>query len=383
MFNPPNPYHATSLEWWEPPPPQKLVVREDTSRTILSENRSPDVPFRWSLNPYRGCTHACAYCYARRTHEHLDHGAGSDFERVIYVKRDAPALLEAAFARRSWVGEPLNIAGVTDAWQPLERRERITRGLLEVIVAHRQPLMLITRNPLVLRDLDLLAALIPHNAVRATLSLPLLDPALSAALEPGAPPPAARLRAVRALADAGVPVGVSLAPVIPGLNDHALPATLEAARDAGACWAFMSLLRLPGSVREVFEARLREAMPERAPAVLARLARAREGQRAPAAFGARMAGADKSWEITRQAFELARRRLGLDPGDDARFAFPAVSSFQRQTPRPPGAPANAQTNAQTEGPPSSPPKTAPGAAHAASPSPQLALFPSAPRPASP
>lgn len=323
---PPNPFHTLRRVLDEPAEPARLVLRDDHSRAILSRNDSPDVPFTWSLNPYRGCTHACAYCYARRTHEYLDHDAGEDFERVIYVKRDAPSLLRKALARPSWKGAPLHLAGVTDPYQPVERRLRIVRGCLEVLASCRHPVSVITRSPLIERDLDLLSALAAHDAVRVTVSVPLDDEPVRRALEPGTVPVARRLAAVRALAEAGVPVGVSLAPVIPGLSDHRIASGLVAARDAGAQWAWMSLLRLPGSVEAVFESRLREAVPGRAEAVMDRLRRAREGEgMAGGGFGRRMRGSDAAWGVASSVFSVTTRRLGLETSTTP---FPAESPFQ-------------------------------------------------------
>jgi DNA repair photolyase len=318
--NPPNRYHTSHVEWDEPPLPPRLQLRDDHPRTALSENDSADVGFRWSINPYRGCTHACAYCYARRTHEHLDLGAGSDFERVIVVKRGLAELLRAELQRRSWRGEPVHFSGVTDAWQPIERKLGVTRSCLEVLVAHRNPVSLITRSPLVLRDLDLLCQLLPHHAVRAAVSIPIGEAALARALEPGAAPPGARFATVRALAEAGIPVGVSLAPILPGLTDHLIASTLERAAEAGACWAFAGLVRLPGSVEQVFTERLTAAVPGRAAGTLARLA----AMKPPP--GQRMGGDGPAWEVLRRQVEVHRARHGLA---DRAPAFPTQSPFRR------------------------------------------------------
>ncbi|MCB9682221.1 MAG: PA0069 family radical SAM protein [Alphaproteobacteria bacterium] len=311
-WNPPNPYHAVSYEREVPPLPARLVVRDDHAASLVRRNQSPDIGFHWSVNPYRGCTHACAYCYARRTHEYLDLGAGTDFERVILVKRDAAALLRAHLDKPSWQGEELNLSGVTDCYQPLERRYRLTRAVLEVCVAYRNPVSIITRSPLVVRDLDLLTELAAHHAVRVQVSIPLLDAAVARALEPGTAPPAARLRTLATLSAAGIPVGVSLAPIIPGLNDHDIAPTLDAAHAAGARWAWMSLLRLPGSVEDVFVARLRQALPGRAEAVLDRLRRARGGALTDNRFGERMKGHDAVWALTEQVFARETARRGMD-----------------------------------------------------------------------
>lgn len=322
--NPPNPFHDVTYEREEPPFPARLEVREDQSRSAIREIDSPDIGFKWSLNPYRGCTHACAYCYARRTHEYLDLGAGSDFERVLMVKRDLAAVLDQELRRRSWKGEPIHMAGVTDLYQPIERRLKVTRSCLEVLARFRNPVQIITRSPLVERDLDLLRELAAHDAVRVTFSIPILDPDVCRALEPGTMPPATRLRAMSALSAAGIPVGVSLAPVIPGLTDHLIPRTLEAAREAGAGWAFMSALRLPGNVETVFVERLREALPLRAEAVFDRIRRAHHGEMKSSAFGDRMRGHDEVWALAEQVFATTCRRLGYGRPPP----FPEVSPFR-------------------------------------------------------
>lgn len=309
--NPPNPFHATTVEWFEMPRPQRLRLREDDAAEILRMVSSPDIPFRWSANPYRGCTHACAYCYARRTHEYLDLGAGEDFERIVLYKPRAAELLQRAFDRPSWKGEQINFSGVTDCYQPVERRLGLMRQCLEVAVRYRNPVSIVTRSPLVVRDTDLLGELAALGACRVQISIPVLEPDVVRALEPGTAPPSARFRAIAALAEAGIPVGVSVAPVIPGLTDRTMPEVLERAREAGASWAWMSLLRLPGSVRQVFEDRLRERLPLRAEAVLTLLGRARAGQSRPSDFCERMRGRGPEWDLTTRMFETWRDRLGF------------------------------------------------------------------------
>jgi len=225
-WNPPNRFNPVEIDWEEPPPPALQQVSVDDSQGILNRNTSPELAFNWSLNPYRGCSHACAYCYARQYHETLGLGAGSDFERKLLITPRAAALRERALRRPGWKGELIAMSGATDCYQPLERRHRLTRACLEVCARYRQPVGIITRSPLITRDLDLLGALHAHGAAQVTLSLPILDPELSQRLEPGAPPPVTRLRAVPALAAAGLPVGISLAPVIPGLTEPQVPAIL-------------------------------------------------------------------------------------------------------------------------------------------------------------
>ena len=322
-WNPPNRYDGLDIDWEVPPPKARLSILEDDTRGILSHNQSPDIEFDWSVNPYRGCTHACAYCYARTFHEHLGYGAGSDFERRIVVKVRAPELLEAAFQARRWKGQLLAFSGATDCYQPLERRYTLTRRCLQVCAAFRNPVTIVTRSPLVTRDLDVLGALHEHGAVAVTISVPILDAEVARALEPGAPAPAHRLEAVRVLARAGIPVGVSIAPVIPGLSDRAVPATLQAAHEAGARWAWFSALRLPGAVEEVFRRRLHDALPMRAAAVWSKLRRLEPQP----AHGRRLAGdlSSPAWATTRRLFELWHGRLGFG----GRWYPPSPGPFRR------------------------------------------------------
>jgi len=217
----------------------------DASQSIVSENDSPDIPFRYSLNPYRGCSHGCSYCYARPTHEYLGLSAGLDFETRIFVKHDAARLFRQFLSRPPWKPEPIVLSGVTDPYQPAEREFRITRQCLEVALQSRQPLDIITKNALILRDLDLLRDMADHQVVRVMLSLTTLDADLARAMEPRTSTPAARLAAIRTLAATGVPVQVMVAPVIPGLNDAEIPSLLAAAADAGARTAAYVLLRWP------------------------------------------------------------------------------------------------------------------------------------------
>ncbi|MEQ1568868.1 MAG: radical SAM protein [Myxococcota bacterium] len=323
-WNPPNRFDPIHVEWDEGPPAAELQITEDDGGgKILSHNDSPDLGFDWSVNPYRGCTHACAYCYARVYHEFLGWGAGSDFERKIVVKLRAAELLREAFSARGWAGEHVAFSGATDCYQPLERRYRITRGCLEVCVEHLNPVSVVTRSPLVVRDLDLLRELALHRAVAVTISIPLGERSVQKALEPGAPAPEARLEAMAALSAAGIPVGVSLGPVIPGLSESMIPATLEAARAAGAQWAWRGWIRLPGSVEAVFSTRLREALPGRAEAVLNRIDRGGTDGR----FVHRFVGpaSEPGWAVTDGLFRLWTARLGYG----AMWSPPSPSPFRR------------------------------------------------------
>jgi DNA repair photolyase len=314
IANPPNPWLSTHVEYAEDlgaPPDAKLEVYEDRSKSILSKNDSPDLGFRWSINPYRGCYHGCAYCYARPTHEYLGFGAGTDFERKIIVKLDAAELLRERFERPAWTGETLMFSGVTDCYQPLEAAYGLTRACLEVCAEYRNPVSIITKGALVRRDVDLLARLAREASASVALSLAFNDDELARAIEPWASPPSRRLAAIAALAEAGVDVGISLSPIIPGLNDDQIPAILGAAQAAGARWAFMTLLRLPGSVLPVFEQRIREAVPLRAAKVLHAIEDMSGGQRNRSGFGARMRGTGPRWAAIEAVFDTHRRRLGL------------------------------------------------------------------------
>ena len=321
LDNPPNPWSSTRVEWLGPPPEVELEVYEEEARSILSKNDSPDLPFRFSLNPYRGCFHACAYCYARPTHQYLDWGAGTDFDRKIVVKTNAPSLLRAALARRTLGrGEVLAFSGVTDCYQPIEASYGLTRACLEACAEFRQPVELITKGALVERDVALLARLHQRAGVRVWISQPFADDADGRALEPFAAAPTRRFAVLRRLAEAGVPVGVAVAPAMPGLNDHQIPAILEAAREAGADRAFLVLLRLPAEVLPVFESRLREAFPDRAAKVLSGLRAMRGGQLRDSRFGSRMQGAGPRWNLIEQLFDKHCLRLGLEGRAEADFA---------------------------------------------------------------
>jgi DNA repair photolyase len=323
--NPPNPWLSADVEWVGPEP-ARLEVYRDATREILSRNESPDIPFRWSVNPYRGCGHGCAYCYARPTHEYLGFGAGTDFETRIAVKPRAAELLRAAFDRPAWKGELVAFSGVTDCYQPLEASWRLTRACLEVCAEYRNPVSVVTKAPLVERDLDLLARLAREASASVSLSIPFLDRECARALEPGAAAPDRRLETLRRIAAAGIPCGVLLAPVIPGLNDADIPRLLEAAREAGATRAAWLLLKLPGSTRVVFEERLRAALPERAERVLHRIRETRGGALDDPRFGLRMRGQGPYARAIDGLFRAAARRLGFE---GAREADDGPSPFRR------------------------------------------------------
>jgi DNA repair photolyase len=291
---------------------RKIEYLADQSRSIVSENDSPDIPFRYSLNPYRGCAHACPYCYARPGHEYLGFNAGLDFETRIVVKHDAPELFREFLARDAWRPEPITFSGVTDCYQPAERQFQLTRQCLAVALECRQPVSIVTKNALVLRDLDLLAPLARDRLVHVFLSVTTLDAELARAMEPRSSIPAARLRAVRMLADAGVPVGVMVAPVIPSLNDVEIPAILAAASQAGAMAASYVLLRLPLTVEPVFREWLERTQPLKADRVLNRIRQTRDGRLNDSQWGQRMVGSGELAEQIGRLFRLFQQRHGLD-----------------------------------------------------------------------
>lgn len=328
VANPPNPYHEAGVEWLGPPPEARVEVFEEEARSVLTRNDSPDVGFEWSLNPYRGCLHACAYCYARPQHEYLGFGAGTDFETKIVVKVNAPERLREELRRPAWQGDLIAFSGDTDCYQPFEASYRLTRRCLETCAEFRNPVGLITKSPLVRRDLDVLQELARHGAVSVALSVAFTDEADQKAVEPGAPPPRARFEAMRALAAAGIPVSVLCAPVIPGLNDGQIPGVLEAAADAGASSAGMILLRLPGSVKEVFLTRMQAAFPDRAARIEARLRDMRDGALNDSRFHHRFRGAGNYWQAIEDLFALHRSRFGLD----RRAAAAGPSPFRRPGP---------------------------------------------------
>lgn len=298
----------------------------DSSKSVVSENNSPDIPFRYSLNPYRGCAHACPYCYARNTHEYLGYNAGLDFETKILVKPDAPKLFREFLSRKSWQPESITFSGVTDCYQPAERQFRLTRQCLEVAWEFRQPISVITKNALVVRDLDLLAKMAELNLVQVFLSVTSLNPELARVMEPRTSIPAARLRAVKMLADSGVPVGVMAAPMIPGLNDSELPGILEAAKDAGAVTAGYILLRLPLTVEPVFLEWLERTHPDQQAKIEGRIRDTRGGKLSSSAWGERMRGNGEIADQIRGMFQVFVRKHGLDrklpPFDFSHFQRP-------------------------------------------------------------
>ncbi len=300
------------------PLPRTQFLR-DTTASIITYNTSPDIGFDASVNPYRGCEHGCAYCYARPYHEYLGFSAGLDFETKIVVKENAPELLRRELASPKWKPQMIAMSGVTDCYQPIERKLKITRGCLEVLAECRNPVGIVTKNFLVTRDADLLGELARLNASLVLLSITTLDADLARKLEPRTAPPRKRLEAISVLAKAGVPVGVNVAPVIPGLTDHEMISIVKAAKDAGAQFAGYTALRLPYAVKDLFAEWLTQHFPQRKEKVLAFVRDMRGGKLNDANFGSRMRGEGVWSEQLAKMFRLAKRKAKL--GD-----FPDLST---------------------------------------------------------
>ena len=322
--------HREPDEEWKPADEGSLRTQflKDESQTIIAKNDSPDIGFEASLNPYRGCEHGCIYCYARPTHEFLGFSAGLDFESKIMVKERAPELVRAALTAPKWRPQVIVMSGVTDCYQPIESKLQLTRRCLAVLAEFRNPVAIITKSALIGRDADLLGELAKHRAAAACLSITTLNPELRKILEPRAAPPAARLAAIKTLTEAGIPTSVNIAPVIPGLNDHEMPAILKAAAEAGATSAGFTLLRLPYAVAPLFEKWLTTHFPDRKEKVLNTLRSMRDGKLYQSQWGTRMRGEGLFAEQMQTLFEVARRKAGIknDPGELS------VTSFRRPGP---------------------------------------------------
>jgi DNA repair photolyase len=301
----------------EEAPPDRIATRylPDTARSVLSRNQSPDVPFDASVNPYRGCEHGCIYCYARPSHELLGLSAGLDFESVIFVKEDAPQLLREELRARSWKPQVLALSGVTDPYQPIERELRLTRGCLEVLAEARNPVGLISKNALVTRDIDILRQLVPHHAVSVALSITTLDPELARIMEPRASHPQRRLEAIGEMRAAGIPAGIMVAPIVPGLTDHEIPALLAAAAKVDATFCGYTILRLPGPVEGLFMDWLDRHFPDRKQKVLAQIRSMRGGRLNDPRFGSRMSGTGLFAEQITALFRLHQRKHGFGRND--------------------------------------------------------------------
>jgi DNA repair photolyase len=311
----------------ELPLPRTQFLR-DTTREIIARNNSPDVGFNTSINPYRGCEHGCVYCFARPFHEYLGFSAGIDFETKIMVKQDAPELLRAELMKKSYQPDTIFISGVTDPYQPIERKLRITRRCLEVLAEFRNPVGIITKNYLVTRDIDVLRELAAHDAVSVNLSITTLDDKLQRVMEPRTSVPKRRLAAVEKLAAAAIPVGIMVAPIVPAITDEEMGDILQAAHDAGAKWAGYVVLRLPHAVAPLFEDWLTHHFPDRKEKVLARVRSMRGGRLYDSTWGERGRGTGEMAEQIGALFRAARRKAGFTEEESARYAL-SSASFRR------------------------------------------------------
>jgi DNA repair photolyase len=329
--NPPNPWLTHSVEWLGEPPETKLEVFEETdTRSIISHNNSPDVSFDHSLNCYRGCIHGCTYCFSRPTHEYLGYGAGTDFDRKIVVKVNAPELLRKELMKPSWKGEEIVFSFTSDPYIPLEAHYKLTRRCLEVCAEFRNPVGIITKSALIRRDIDVLQTLTRDARLGVFFTIPFTDREAARAVEPYAPLPEARFHAMRDLAAAGIKVGIGIAPVIPGLTSD-IPELLRRAKDSGAKHAFINMLRLPGSVAPYFQERLHAKLPTKANRILNRIKEAREGKMNSSVFGERMRGKGQYWEATERLFRIHCERLGFNKRTER--VGEAETTFRRPSPQ--------------------------------------------------
>lgn len=324
-----NRQEAVDDGWYQEEVPDFIPtsIEPDRARSVITRNDSPDIPFEQSINPYRGCSHGCSYCYARPSHSYVGLSAGLDFETRLFYKKDAGKLLQEELRRPGYVCKPITLGANTDPYQPIERRMRVTRDILEVLARCRHPVTIITKSALVLRDLDLLAGLARDGLAGVGVSITTLDAELKRVMEPQAASPRARLEAVARLNEAGVPTGVMVAPVIPALTDHEMEAILEAAAAAGARWAGYVLLRLPYEVKDLFREWLAAHHPDRADHVMSLVREMRGGKDYDSSFGTRMRGTGPVAELLRSRFHVACRRLGLgatraQPPDTSLFRPP-------------------------------------------------------------
>lgn len=307
-------------------PPLRTTLGVDSTRRIITRNRSPDVPFDRSINPYKGCEHGCVYCFARPTHAYLGHSPGLDFESRLYWKPDAPELLRRELSDRKYRPETIALGANTDPYQPVERDKRLTRRILEVLSEFRHPVGIVTKSNLVLRDLDILCPMAREGLVRVAVSLTTLDRRLARRMEPRAPTPMRRLEAIRELARAGVPVTVLAAPLIPALNDHEIEAILGAAAEAGAGAAGYVLLRLPLEIKDLFADWLAAHYPDRATRIMKLVRDTRDGGFYQSEWGLRQTGSGVYADQIARRFEMACRKYGIDHGhpplDETRFCRP-------------------------------------------------------------
>lgn len=306
----------------------KTTFYRDNTKSIISFNQSPDVPFDAGINPYRGCEHGCIYCFARPSHEYLGLSAGLDFETKIFVKHDAAKLLRKELNAPKWKPKPIALSGSTDPYQPAEKHFKITRSVLEVLEEFRNPVGIVTKNHLITRDIDILQKLAEVNAVRVVVSITTLDGSLARKMEPRTSQPVRRLEAIRKLAEAGIPVGVFTAPVVPGLTDHEMPAIISAAADAGASYAGYVMLRLPYSISGLFEEWLETNFPDRKEKIMNRVRDIRGGKVNESRFFERMKGEGAFAEQVKTLFDAACRKAGIPEGRTDRSRM-SVAAFRR------------------------------------------------------
>lgn len=339
LDNPASRFEKTLTEavedgWWQDEIQESMAteVRIDPARSIINRNQSPDIPFNLSINPYKGCEHGCIYCFARPSHSYLDLSPGLDFERKLFYKENAVELLQEALRRPGYRCEPIALGINTDAYQPIERQYRITRGLLEVMLEYRQPVSLLTKSSLIERDLDILSDMADLNLIQVMVSITSLDSEIKRTLEPRTASPGARLRVIRALHEAGVPAGVMVAPVIPVITDPELERILEAAAESGASHAGYVLLRLPWEVKDLFRNWLSAHYPLKSNHVMSIIQQCRGGKDYDSRWGLRGRGTGKFADLLAQRFSLACRRLGLNKAkmemETTRFRPPPVAGDQ-------------------------------------------------------
>ncbi len=325
ISNPPNPFVSEVRELLGPAPTISPEIFEEKAKSILSRNDSPDLPFRWSLNPYQGCFHACSYCYARPSHEYRGFGAGADFESKLVVKINASEKLRETFQKSSWKSELIVFSGNTDPYQPLEAEYKLTRTCLQTCATYCNPVGIISKAALLVRDIDILQELQKTAWIRVYLSIPFQSDEMARKVEPQAPSISKRFETMVALAKAGIPTAVSIAPVIPGLNDHDIPHILSRARDAGAQDATFILLRLNDNVENVFIERMTYHFPDRIQKILSRLREVRQGQTGERIFFKRHSGQGTTWHVISQLFEQNYKKFGFPTVPEA----PILDTFRR------------------------------------------------------
>ena len=338
-INPEGRFEKTSREavddGWNTPvdedelPALKTYVTVEHAKSIITRNDSPDIPFTQSINPYRGCEHGCVYCYARPSHAYLNLSPGVDFETRLFAKVNAAELLRREFARPGYKCEVISLGANTDPYQPIEREYKITRGILEVLTECEHPVGIVTKNAMIERDIDLLAAMAEKNLVNVYISVNNLDHELARRLEPRCPAPARRLEAIRRLSAAGIPVGVLVAPVIPFLTDHQIEPVLEAAYEAGARSTGYVLMRLPYELKDLFKDWLQTHYPLKAQHVMSRVHQMRDGRDNDPEFGSRMRGSGELAELLRKRFDIACKRLGFNSERMQRNSALDTTRFRR------------------------------------------------------